>query len=54
MKESMEDVAERIQILDGRLKDVRFSDDHGMITNTEMGLQGIIDRLHEIRQRNMT
>src|SRR6476469_2235511 len=46
MKEALENVEEGIRVGDELIKDVKYADDQGMVTNTEAGLQGLMDSLN--------
>jgi hypothetical protein len=47
MVEAMEDVEEGVKIGGQWLKDVRFADDQAMVSNTEKGLQSIMNKLND-------
>ncbi len=47
MVEAMEGVEEGVKIGGQCLKDVRFADDQAMVSNTEEGLQSIMNKLND-------
>ena len=47
MEEAMEESEEGVKVGGNLLRDVRFSDDQGMVANTEKELQKITDRLND-------
>ena len=51
MREALEGVVDGIKVGGMMINDVRFSDDQGMVSNTEKGLQKIVDRLDEASKR---
>src|SRR6478609_5253098 len=46
MKEALENVQEGIRVFGELIKDVKYSDDQGMVENTEAGLQSLMDNLN--------
>ena len=52
MREALEGVVDGIKVGGMMINDVRFADDQGMVSNTEKGLQRIVDRLMK-NQRDM-
>ena len=45
MKEALENVEEGIRVSGELIKDVKYADDQGMVSNTEAGLQSLMDSL---------
>src|SRR6478609_5432714 len=46
MKEALENVEEGITVGAELIKDVKYADDHGMVANTEAGLESLMDSLN--------
>src|SRR6476469_8245349 len=46
LKEALENVEEGIRVGGDLIKDVKYADDHGMVANTEAGLQNLMDSLN--------
>ena len=53
MIEALEDIEEGVRVGGELVKDVKFTDDQGMVASTEVGLQWQIDVLNST-QKNMT
>lgn len=51
MVEALEDIEEGVIVGGKRVSDVRFADDQGMVSNTEAGLQRIMNKLNETAKR---
>src|SRR6476619_6330633 len=45
MKEALENVEEGIRVGGELSKDIRYTDDQGMVANTDAGLQSLVDSL---------
>ena len=45
MMEAMEEMEEGVKVGGRLLKDVRFADDQGMVADSELGLQRLMDGL---------
>ena len=48
MIETLEDNEEGVKVGGELISDVRLADDQGMISNSERGLQSLMDRLNEV------
>ena len=48
MIETLEDNEEGVRVGGELISDVRFADDQEMISNSERGLQSLMDRLNEV------
>src|SRR6478736_1127386 len=46
MKEALENVEEGIRVGGELIKDVKYADDQGIVSNTEAGLQSLMDSLN--------
>jgi hypothetical protein len=51
MIETLEDNEEGVKVGGELISDVRFADDQGMISNSERGLQSLMDMLNEVAKR---
>ena len=48
MVEALDGVDEGVKVGGSLLKDIRFTDDQGMVAETEQGLQNIMNRLNDV------
>jgi len=46
MKEAIENMEEVIRVGGVLIKGIKYADDHGMVTNTEAGLQSLMNSLN--------
>ena len=46
MKKALENVEKGTRVGGELIKDVKYADDHGMVANTEAGLENLMDSLN--------